>query len=93
MLSWVLHQHMVFRPIYHDVLFVILIPAQMFGLGRLHIMPHTSGILRSENADITSVLLPLAEMVHQGDEVYIGRYLVSGADTASLFLKVSRTGR
>jgi len=37
-----------------------------------------------------------ASMVEQGDSIYIGRYLVSGADTASLYLTVracgSRTG-
>lgn len=29
-----------------------------------------------------------ADMVKEGDELYIGRYLVTGADAASLYLKV-----
>jgi hypothetical protein len=47
----------------------------------------------SPDVECTSTELPVtytrfADMVEPGDSIYLGRYLVSGADSASLYLKV-----
>jgi hypothetical protein len=49
------------------------------------------------DVECTSEELPVtypcfADMTEPGDDIYLGRYLVSGADTASLYLKVGRRG-
>ncbi|GBF87464.1 pyruvate kinase [Raphidocelis subcapitata] len=49
--------------------------------------------LTTRDLDCTSTELPVtyprfADMAEPGDDIYLGRYLVSGADTASLYLKV-----
>lgn len=49
--------------------------------------------LTTRDVEATGTLLPvtypgLAAMMEAGDNVYIGRYLVSGADQASLYIKV-----
>ena len=46
------------------------------------------------SATMTSSVLPtaapeLAAMCHQGDQLFVGRYLVNGAETSSLYLEVS----
>jgi pyruvate kinase len=45
--------------------------------------------------ECTATVFPItyprfAEMMEPGDNVYLGRYLVSGADSASLYLEVWR---
>ncbi|KIY94684.1 hypothetical protein MNEG_13279 [Monoraphidium neglectum] len=49
--------------------------------------------LTTRDVECTSTELPVtytrfADMVEPGDSIYLGRYLVSGADSASLYLKV-----
>lgn len=48
--------------------------------------------------EATAAILPVtyakfADMMEPGDNIYLGRYLVSGADTASVYLSVGGEGR
>lgn len=61
-----------------------------------HVLSH---LLLHVIADVeaTDTILPVtyhkfADMMEPGDNIYIGRYLVSGADKASLYLEVRIIG-
>jgi hypothetical protein len=64
-------------------------------------MPHSPPSPAPKDVDCSSTeggaCLPVtyprfADMAEAGDDIYVGRYLVSGADTASLYLKVGLGG-
>lgn len=56
---------------------------------------HSQSYNTTPDVECTDTVLPVtypkfAGMMEPGDTLYVGRYLVSGADSASLYLEVSR---
>ena len=73
--------------------FPVTFPPQIHADARTRISTTLHRPSAPSDVECTDTVFPVtyprfAEMVEEGDNVYMGRYLVSGADSASLYLEV-----